>query len=75
MGHLASIQNMFEKVGVPSGVIATVGEVNGARALVVPSLEFDNAMRRVSMGLRGPLEEAALFQKIPAPVFVWVCTS
>ena len=67
MGNLASIQNMFKKVGASSNVIATEGEVNDARALVIPGVgKFDNAMQRIeSMELRGPLEEAALSRKIP----------
>lgn len=67
MGNLASIQNMFRKVGVPCKVIASVGEVNEARAMVIPGVgKFDNAMSRIeSMGLRGSLEEAAFSRRIP----------
>lgn len=67
MGNLASIQNMFKKVGVSSKVITTVHEVNEARFLVIPGVgKFDPAMRQIdSMGMRGPLEEAAISRKIP----------
>ena len=67
MGNLASIQNMFKKVGVTSRVIATVEEVNEAQFLVIPGVgKFDSAMRQIeSMRLRGPLEVAAFSRKIP----------
>ena len=55
MGNIASIQNMFKKVGVSGRVIATVRELNEARALVIPGVgKFDNAMRQIEwMGLCG----------------------
>lgn len=67
MGNLASIQNMFKKVGVSGRVIASVREINDARALVIPGVgKFDNAMRQIeSLGLRGSLDEAALSRRIP----------
>lgn len=67
MGNLASIQNMFKKVGASSKAISTAGEVDDAEALVIPGVgKFDNAMRRIaSMGLRNPLDKAALSRKIP----------
>lgn len=67
MGNLASIQNMFKKVGVSSEIITTPKEVRAAHALVIPGVgKFDHAMRQIeSMGLRGPLEEAALSRRIP----------
>jgi glutamine amidotransferase len=67
MGNLASILNMFRKVGVSGRVIATAREVQEARALVIPGVgKFDNAMRQIeSMGLRCVLDEAALSRKIP----------
>jgi glutamine amidotransferase len=67
MGNLASIKNMFKKVGVSAKVIATFEEIHEAKALVIPGVgKFDNAMRQItSMGLRDSLDEAALFRKIP----------
>lgn len=67
MGNLASIQNMFKKVGASARVIETVRDVNEARALVIPGVgKFDNAMRQIeSMRLHGALEEAALCRRIP----------
>jgi imidazole glycerol-phosphate synthase subunit HisH len=67
MGNIASIKNMFKKVGVSAKEIATAGEVNEAQALVIPGVgKFDHAMSQIeSMGLRGSLEDAALSRKIP----------
>lgn len=67
MGNLASIQNMFKKVGVLSRLILTPDEIKEAQALVIPGVgHFDEAMRRIeSMGLRGVLEEAAFSRRIP----------
>ena len=67
MGNLASIQNMFKKVGVPSRHITTADEIYAAQALIIPGVgKFDHAMRQIaSMGLREALEQAALVRKIP----------
>jgi len=67
MGNLASIQNMFKKVGVSSRVITTADDINKAWSLVIPGVgKFDNAMRQINlMGLRSSLDEAALSRKIP----------
>lgn len=67
MGNIASIQNMFRKVGVPSTVIGTPQEVEAAQALVIPGVgHFDHAMGRIdALGLRQPLNEAALERKVP----------
>ena len=67
MGNLASIYNMFKKVGVPSKQIMTANEINSARALVIPGVgKFDHAIHQIqSMGLREALDQAALVRKIP----------
>jgi imidazole glycerol-phosphate synthase subunit HisH len=67
MGNLASIQNMFRKVGVYGKIISTAGEVNEAKALVIPGVgKFDHAIRQIELnGLRKPLDEAAFLHKIP----------
>ena len=67
MGNLASIQNMFKKVGVPSRHITTADEIYAAQALIIPGVgKFDHAMRQIeSMGLREALDQAALVRKIP----------
>jgi glutamine amidotransferase len=67
MGNLASIQNMFKKVGVSSRLIATAEEVDEARVLVIPGVgKFDYAIRQIeSMGLLASLEKAALSRRIP----------
>ena len=67
MGNLASIQNMFKKVGVSTEIITTAEAVREAQALVIPGVgKFDNAMQQMdSMGLRGSLEEAAFSRRIP----------
>ena len=67
MGNLASIHNMFKKVGVPSRQITTADEINIAQALVIPGVgKFDHAMRQIeSMGLRNAVDQAALVRKIP----------
>lgn len=67
MGNLASIQNMFKKVGVSSRMITTAAEINDARALVIPGVgKFDHAIQQIeSMSLRKALEDAALFRRIP----------
>jgi len=67
MGNLASIQNMFKRIGVLSNLITTVDEINKSQALVIPGVGmFDIAMRQIkSMDIRGALEEAAFSRKIP----------
>lgn len=67
MGNLASIQNMFKKVGVSAKMITTAEAVHEAQALIIPGVgKFDNAMRQIEvMGLRNTLDEAALDRKIP----------
>jgi glutamine amidotransferase len=67
MGNIASVRNMFQKVGVKSQVITTTTEVKEANALVIPGVgHFDEAIRRIDeMGLRETLSEAALARRIP----------
>lgn len=67
MGNLASIQNMFKKVGASCKLITTVEEVAEAQALVIPGVGiFDHAISKIeSMGMRGALDNAAFFRKIP----------
>ena len=67
MGNLASIQNMFKKVGVSAKMITTADAIYEARALVIPGVgKFDNAIRQLdATGLRKALDEAALARKIP----------
>ena len=67
MGNIASIYNMFKKVGVPSRQIMTADEIYTAQALVIPGVgKFDHAVRQIeSMGLRKALDQAALVRKIP----------
>lgn len=67
MGNLASIQNMFKKVGAATKVITTAREIDEAEALVIPGVgHFDHAIRRIdSSDLREPLNNAALARRIP----------
>ncbi len=67
MGNLASIHNMFKKVGAPSKLVSTADEINTAQALIIPGVgKFDHAMRQISaLGLRDALDNAALVRKIP----------
>lgn len=67
MGNLASIQNMFKKVGVSAKIITTADAVYEAQALIIPGVgKFDNAIRQIeATGLRKALDEAALARKIP----------
>ncbi len=67
MGNLASIQNMFKKVGTSSRQITTADEIDAAQALVIPGVgKFDHAINQLeSMKLRGALDKAALVRKIP----------
>lgn len=67
MGNIASIQNMFKKVGISSKQITTADEIKTALALVIPGVgKFDHAMRQIeSMELREALDQAALVRKIP----------
>lgn len=67
MGNIASIKNMFKKVGVPAGIISTAAEVNEALALVIPGVgKFDHAINQIeSLGLREALDQAARVRKIP----------
>ena len=54
MGNLASIQNMFKKVGVSAKMITTAEAVREAQALIIPGVgKYDNAMQQIEvMGLR-----------------------
>ena len=67
MGNLASVQNMFKKVGVHGTQITTADEIITAEALVIPGVgKFDHAMEQIeSRGLRKALDLAALDRKIP----------
>ena len=67
MGNLASIHNMFKKVGVACRQITTADDINTAQALIIPGVgKFDHAMRQIeSMGLREALDQAAIVRKIP----------
>jgi len=67
MGNLASIYNMFKKIGVFSKIISTPEEIQEARALIIPGVgHFDNAIREIqSRGYREYLDEAALSRRIP----------
>ena len=67
MGNLASIQNMFKKVGASCKLITTVEEVAEAQALVIPGVgKFDHAISKIeSMGMRDELYNAAFLRKIP----------
>lgn len=67
MGNLASIQNMFKKVGASCKLITTIEEIDEAYSLVIPGVgKFDHAISRIdSMGMRSALDNAALLRKIP----------
>jgi len=67
MGNLASIQNMFKKVGISAKMITTADEILEAQALVIPGVgKFDNAIRQIDeRGLRKALDKAALTRMIP----------
>jgi len=67
MGNLASIQNMFKKVGASSRLITTAEEISEARVLVIPGVgKFDHAIAKIeSMKMRGDLDNAAILRKIP----------
>lgn len=67
MGNLASIQNMFKKVGASCKLITTIEEIDEAHSLVIPGVgKFDHAISRIdSMGMRSALNNAALLRKIP----------
>lgn len=67
MGNLASIQNMFKKVGVPCRQVSTAEEIDSSPALVIPGVgKFDHAMQQIArMGLHESLIHAARVRKIP----------
>lgn len=67
MGNLASIRNMFKKIGASSTIIKTPEEISHAAALVIPGVgKFDNALKNIDeMGVRDSLEEAANVRQIP----------
>ena len=66
-GNVGSIQAMLKKVDVASRLISLPEEVDAADALIVPGVgKFDHAMGRIeSLGLRAPLDRAALVRRIP----------
>lgn len=67
MGNLGSIQNMFNRIGVPSQVTGDIGAVERARKILLPGVgAFDSAMQRINeSGLRAALDRKALQERIP----------
>lgn len=67
MGNIVSIQNMFRKIAITSIVITSPREVEEANALVIPGVgHFNHAIGIFDkMGLREPLNGAAMVSRIP----------
>ena len=67
MGNLASIVNMFKKVGGHAEICADQARIAAAEKLVLPGVgAFDHGMRSIqASGLREPLEEAVLRRGVP----------
>jgi len=67
MGNIGSIINMFKRIGLKAELVNTSEQIMRANKLLLPGVgAFDAAMERINRsGLREPLEEKVLKQKVP----------
>ena len=67
VGNLASIRNMFKKVGVEAVISSSPSDVATATKLVLPGVgAFDAAMQQLNRsGVREPLEQRVLADHVP----------
>lgn len=67
VGNLASVQNMYRKIGIDSIISSDVSEIENASKILLPGMgHFDNCMQRFNAsGLRGIVEKKVLEEKTP----------
>lgn len=67
MGNLGSIANMLRKLRVEHSITSEPGSLEAAEAIILPGVgAFDRGMAELrARGLRDPLEEAVLANRIP----------
>ncbi len=67
MGNLASVQNMFKRVGVPCEITGDLDKINKAQKILLPGVgAFDAAVQRIdATGLRLLLSQKAEVEKVP----------
>lgn len=67
MGNLASVQNMFKRIGVASEITRDVKKIEEAEKILLPGVgAFDAAVQRIDeAGLRSVLSKKALEDKVP----------
>lgn len=67
VGNLASIQNMFKKIGVPVSVATHAADLNGASKIILPGIgAFDHCMRMFNASsLREPVTRKVKEEKMP----------
>lgn len=67
VGNLASMQNMFKKIGVPSRITSAEAEIESATKIILPGVgAFDTCAAKLSeSGLLPVLNEVVLNRKIP----------
>jgi len=67
MGNLASVQNMFKRIGAACEITGDLDKISKAQKILLPGVgAFDAAISRIdSIGLRSVLSQKALQEKVP----------
>ncbi|HEY1032736.1 MAG TPA: imidazole glycerol phosphate synthase subunit HisH [Flavipsychrobacter sp.] len=67
MGNLASVQNMFKRIGAPCEITGDLDRINKAQKILLPGVgAFDAAVQRIdATGLRSLLSQKAEVEKVP----------
>ncbi len=67
MGNLASVQNMFKRIGAPCEITGDLDKINKAQKILLPGVgAFDAAVQRIdATGLRSLLSQKAEVEKVP----------
>ena len=67
VGNLASIQNMFKKIGIAAAVTNDIAQIRAADRIILPGIgAFDHCMQQFNnSGLRPVVEEMVFEKKLP----------
>lgn len=67
MGNLASVQNMFKRIGAACEITGDLNKISKAQKILLPGVgAFDAAISRIDeIGLRSILSQKALTEKVP----------
>jgi glutamine amidotransferase len=67
LGNIKAIQNVFNKISVPSRVVSNLDEFDGAEKIVLPGVgAFDYAMQKLrNSGMYEKLNELVLEKEVP----------